>query len=611
MPATADYHYRRERFFSQSPAAVWPFVSDTARFNEIAGSKPYTVEERVDPDGRVRRFARGNFGFLPARWQEGHGEWRENRQWTIVREFETGPVRYMRVATELRPEGDGCRLLFSVDAETAGLLGLIAKAFGLLDRGCANILAAIERLVREGAERESEEDLIQPEASARLNALAADLSAHALTPRLVRHLNRASTLSLRGMRPLELARRWQASPDHVVELFLAAAHRGILVMGWDLLCPRCRGAKSRVASLHELPEGAHCSSCNIDYQRNFTSNVELTFHPQSWLRPLPEGEFCLLGPGSAPHVKFQAQVAARSSKTYDVTLEPGPYRFRTVEAGGEAHADISPDAPMPTVIAHGKEIHLEAAASPNQLAIRNETDRPLYFVIEDRNWVADALTGDRVIAMPIFRRLCPEQLLRPGDDAEIGRITILFTDLVGSTSLYDSLGDATAYNLVRDHFAFLSERVERHNGFIVKTVGDAVMAAFSHSDDAVRAALAIQDDVAAFNSANRAGAIALKLGLHSGACIAVTAAGVLDYFGATVNIAARLEHQCAAGEVVVSGVMLDDPATNAALAGRTLQEDKAILRGFNAPLRFVRVGQTPASAPDPPVRLFDYPAKSV
>jgi class 3 adenylate cyclase len=589
MPTSADYHYRQERFFSQPPGEVWPFASDTARFNELAGLKPYTVEERVDPDGRVRRFARSHIGPLPMRWEEGYGEWRENRQWIIVREFETGPMRRMRVSTELRPEGDGCRLLFAVDAETAGLLGLIAKAFGLLDRECAKILAAIERLVREGEASESKEDLIKPDASARLNALAADLSSHALTPNLVRYLNRAPTVSLRGMRPLELARQWRTSPDHVVELFLAAAHRGILVMGWDLLCPRCRGAKSRVATLHDLPEGAHCSSCNIDYQRNFSSNVELTFRPESWLRPLPEGEFCLLGPGSAPHVKFQAEVAARSSKTYDVTLEPGPYRFRTVEAGGEADADLSPDHAMPAIVAQGGEIRLEAETNRNTLAIRNETDRPLYFVIEDRNWVADALTGDRVIAMPVFRRLCPEQLLRPGDDAEIGRITILFTDLVGSTSLYDFLGDATAYNLVRDHFAFLSERVERHNGFIVKTVGDAVMAAFSHSDDAVRAALAIQDDVAAFNSANRAGAIALKLGLHSGACIAVTAAGVLDYFGATVNIAARLEHQCAAGEVVVSGVMLDDPATNAALDGRTLHEDQAILRGFNAPLRFVRV----------------------
>jgi class 3 adenylate cyclase len=592
MPTSADYHYRQERLFSQPPAAVWPLVSDTARFNELAGRKPYTVEERVDADGRVRRFARGNFGLLPARWQEGYGEWRENRQLIVVREFETGPVRHMRVSIEFRAEGDGCRLLFNIDAETSGLPGLIARVFGLLDRGCATILTAIERVVRE-SETDSKEELLKPDARARLNALAialaADPASHGLTANLVRFLDCAPAVSLRGIRPLELARRWDASPDHVVELFLAAAHRGILVMGWDLLCPRCRGAKSRVATLHELPEGAHCSSCNIDYQRNFTSNVELTFRPQAWLRPLPEGEFCLLGPGSTPHVKFQAEVAARSSRTYDVTLEPGSYRFRTVEAGGEADADISPDDAMPTLVAHGSEIRLETRGARDRLAIRNETDRPLYFVIEDRNWVADALTGDRVIAMPVFRRLCPEQLLRPGDDAEIGRITILFTDLVGSTSLYDSLGDATAYNLVRDHFAFLSERVQRHNGFIVKTVGDAVMAAFSHSDDAVRAALAIQDDVAAFNSANRAGAIALKLGLHSGACIAVTAAGVLDYFGATVNIAARLEHQCAPGEVVVSGVMLDDPATNTALDGRALQEDQAILRGFNAPLRFVRV----------------------
>jgi len=587
MPA--DYHFRRELLFSQPPEAVWPFASDTARVNELAGLNPYQFEERAGPDSRVRRFARSRVGPLPMRWEEGYGEWRKNRKWIIVREYETGPMRRMRVTTEFLPAGDGCRLLFAVDAETAGLLGLIAKTFGLLDRECAKILAAMERLIREGKQAESKEDLIEQESGARLNALAADLPSHILTPTLVRYLNRASAISLRAMRPLELARRWHASPDDVVELFLAAAHCGILVMGWDLLCPRCRGAKSRVANLHDLPEGAHCPSCNIDYRRNFTSNVELTFRPASWLRPLPEGEFCLLGPGSAPHVKFQAEVAARSSRTYELTLEPGPYRFRTVEAGGEADADLSPDDAMPAIVARGAEIELEATGSPNQLAIRNETDRPLYFVVEDRNWVADALTGDRVIAMPVFRRLCPEQLLRPGDDAEIGRITILFTDLVGSTSLYDALGDATAYNLVRDHFAFLSERVQRHNGIIVKTVGDAVMAAFSHSDDAVRAALAIQDDVAAFNSGNRAGAIALKLGLHSGACIAVTAAGVLDYFGATVNIAARLEHQCAPGEVVVSGAMLEDPATNAALEGRVLREDQAILRGFNAPLRFVRV----------------------
>ena len=154
------------------------------------------------------------------------------------------------------------------------------------------------------------------------------------------------------------------------------------------------------------------------------------------------------------------------------------------------------------------------------------------------------------------------------------------------------MGDATAYNLVRDHFSFLSDRVQRNHGFVVKTVGDAVMAAFSRPDDAVRAALAIQDDVASFNSARggkSATPIVLKLGLHAGSCIAVTTGDVLDYFGATVNIAARLEHQCHGGEVIVSEAVAKDAETGAALADRTQIEETAMLRGVSAPVRFVRV----------------------
>ena len=127
--------------------------------------------------------------------------------------------------------------------------------------------------------------------------------------------------------------------------------------------------------------------------------------------------------------------------------------------------------------------------------------------------------------MPAFRRLCPEQLLRPGDEVEIGSVAIVFTDLQGSTKLYDGLGDASAYRLVRDHFAFLSERIARHHGAIVKTVGDAVMAVFHDPADAVRAVLSIQDEVANFNHGRNDSGIVLKLGLHLGSCIAVTAGG--------------------------------------------------------------------------------------
>jgi len=339
-----------------------------------------------------------------------------------------------------------------------------------------------------------------------------------------------------------------------------------------------------------LPQGAHCSSCNIDYGRNFTRNVELTFHPEPWLRPLPEGELCLLGQSTTPHVKFQAEVAARSCKRFALTPPPGPYRFRTIEAGAAADAEIGSDGIIPEITASGSDVLLAPCGNSGELVIHNDTDRPLFFVVEERNWARDALTGERVIAMPAFRRLCPEQLLRPGDDVEIGRVAIVFTDLQGSTKLYDDLGDATAYRLVRDHFAFLSEQVQHHNGFIVKTVGDAVMAAFHDPADAVRAVLSIHDEVANFNRGRSDGGIVLKLGLHLGSCIAVTAGGVLDYFGSAVNTASRLEHQCRGSEVIISEAALADSEAREALVGRTLTEDRATLHGLSEPVRFVRVG---------------------
>jgi class 3 adenylate cyclase len=120
-------------------------------------------------------------------------------------------------------------------------------------------------------------------------------------------------------------------------------------------------------------------------------------------------------------------------------------------------------------------------------------------------------------------------------------------------------------------------------------VGDAVMAAFHDPADAVRAVLAMQDEVESFNRGRSDGAIVLKLGLHLGSCIAVTSGEVLDYFGSVVNTASRLEHQCGGGEVIISQAPLADPEAREALAGREVIEDSATLRGLNEPVRFVRV----------------------
>ena len=121
------------------------------------------------------------------------------------------------------------------------------------------------------------------------------------------------------IRPLVLAREWKAEPRKVIELCLEAARVGLLGMRWDLICPRCRGGEGAIPDLETLPEGVHCPSCNIDYQRDFSANVELSFHPAPAIRPInPDENFCLMSPAHTPHVllqKYWTPAKARRSKS--------------------------------------------------------------------------------------------------------------------------------------------------------------------------------------------------------------------------------------------------------------------------------------------------------
>jgi hypothetical protein len=91
----------------------------------------------------------------------------------------------------------------------------------------------------------------KPAARRRLRTLIADLArdpaCHGLAPKLADFLLHAPIVALRSIRPVSMARFWHATPEDTVELFLAAQRLDIIVMGWDLLCPRCRGAKARIA----------------------------------------------------------------------------------------------------------------------------------------------------------------------------------------------------------------------------------------------------------------------------------------------------------------------------------------------------------------------------
>ena len=146
-------------------------------------------------------------------------------------------------------------------------------------------------------------------------------------------------------------------------------------------------------------------------------------------------------------------------------------------------------------------------------------------------------------------------------------ITILFTDLKGSTALYERIGDLKAFSLVHQHFDQLGRVITENSGAFVKTIGDAVMASFLSPVDAVKAGVEMIREIAKFNRSFTTRDVILKIGIHKGPCIAVTLNDRLDYFGQTVNVAARVQGLAGAEEIYVTEDVFSHPGVKTQLKG--------------------------------------------
>lgn len=581
-----------------SPAeAIWPLLADTARFNEAAKLPQHEIEEQPRPDGSVLYLGRAKIGMFALEWEEKPVNWVSDQWFEHCRFFSRGPFVSLCAHFRLEPGAEtgpgGCRGIYSVEVEPANAFGRMLLLGGFLDKVGKSFgeMAATVRACAKG-DRETPFPFEPPPASERLPDLAAQIEAsgygHGLAERLAILVSEAQEVDLTQIRPLRLARLWEVPERETIELCLQATRVGLLELRWDLLCPRCRIAKSVVGSLDQLPQAAHCSTCNIDYDREFSRNVELSFRPAPTIRPLGVGEYCLFGPMSTPHIVVHVTLEPGETQDLAAELAPGDYRLRTLEPGPELDLAWT-EGGFPEVIAGADVMRAGGPAPQGSVRVSNQSERRLTLVVESRAWVRDALTADRVTALQAFRDLFSDQVLRPGDEVSVRRVALLFTDLKGSTALYDRIGDAAAYHLVRDHFAFLAGIVREHDGAVVKTIGDAIMAAFPDPLEAVEAALAMRRQVTEFNAGHPDSPITIKLGLHEGPSIAVTLNGRLDYFGSTVNLAARLQNESEGGDIVVSETVAGEPAIAARLARETSRRESAHLKGFEAPVPFLRL----------------------
>src|SRR5256885_956951 len=222
-------------------------------------------------------------------------------------------------------------------------------------------------------------------------------------------------------------------------------------------------------------------------------------------------------------------------------------------------------------------------AKHSQLKFENATGEEQLFILERTAWSDEAATAAEVTALQVFRDLFAREALRPGEQISVGTLTVLFTDLKNSTRLYREIGDATAFGQVMNHFDVLKELVADEDGALVKTIGDAVMAVFRQPVAALKSMMKAQQRLAF--PADGTQPLMLKAGIHVGPCIAVTLNDRLDYFGSTVNLAARLEGQSNGNDVVISKAVYSDPEVrellNESANGFAASRFEIPLKGFD------------------------------
>jgi len=445
---------------------------------------------------------------------------------------------------------------------------------------------------------------------------SADPSTLAAIEELVDH---ASDRALCRINVLDFAAKRGLDEERAIAAFLYAARAGLFELSWNVLCPSCAGVIEESATLRSVNRDQyHCAWCAAGYAPILDEIVEVTFTVNRRVRRIAAHN-----PDELPLAEYFRQIFWSSAIDLPEELEPliQEVTLDTVELPPGEKALLSLQLPAEFVILLDPVTHttqfLDVKGEPtrerqnlslalDKLSAPAETIElhpgPLRLSLENRAdqrvlpglWIAgdklegllrrrkSFLTAKRLLTNQVFRDIYGTDTIDVDQRLKITSLTFLFTDLRGSTELYERVGDIVAFDLVRAHFEVLNDIVASEAGAVVKTSGDAVMATFPTPDRAVAAALRMREGIRRLGNGKNGNELLLKIGIHEGPCLAVVLNNRQDYFGRTVNIAARVQGLADSRSILATGSVVKHPQASTLLAtsGLSPVAQQRALRGI-------------------------------
>ena len=245
--------------------------------------------------------------------------------------------------------------------------------------------------------------------------------------------------------------------------------------------------------------------------------------------------------------------------------------------------DLLPQVKVPTLVIHRRGDTAVPFDSGRELASLIPGAR--FLPLEGRNHAIQPGEGELetyLEAIGDFLREGQPEAVAPAEPGPSGLVTILFTDMEGSTTLTQRLGDARAQEVLHTHNTIVRDSLKAHDGTEIKHTGDGIMASFGSARRALESAITIQRAFASHNTDNPNAQVRVRVGLNAGEPVAEDD----DLFGTAVQLAARACAHAEPGQIVIP-----DGVRHLVAGKGFLFADlgDSTLKGFEDPVRLYEV----------------------
>jgi len=493
-------------------------------------------------------------------WEEEPYEWEAPFHLKVRRSYKSGPYKSLLFSFDIAQHANGSKVTFRFSGD--------AKNFSSSLRIKRNLSSSFKRRLQKvvhfydsiistsetGTFKKSRFQLSKKQKWENLNEELTEVSNNrALSEMLIETLRNSDDLDLKAIEPIHLTNLWDKPIHEVLEILFFATNLKILNLQWQAKCQTCRQTQKSIQKISEVTDTLYCSYCKKEFELDFHNSINLVFQPHPLVRKLDVKTYCKSSPARRPHVKLHQYVYPGQKRFVKIHLEPGNYKIYCEETNSTVLATVNDDGLESATLTfnnrNSDDQHVTLSTDPN-LVIHNQTDARIFVIFEDLDWKKYSVSASEVTSLQLFRNLFPNELLQNEQQFKCMDMTVMFTDLTDSSSMYSDSGDELATGQVINHFEILRKIISEERGAIVKTIGDATMSIFQEPVNAVRAFHRAQQYFKETQQSDHK--IQLKGGVHCGNGIAVTLNNRIDFFGNTINIASRLVENAGCEQLVIS-----------------------------------------------------------